>query len=53
MKTLDDDRKIQTFNVEHYGIKQRWHVVSSETLRQQAIKQMDKRVKKAIETVEK
>jgi transposase len=52
-KTLDDDRKMQTFNVEHYGIKQRWHVVSSETSRQQAIKQVDKRVKKATETVEK
>lgn len=52
-KTLDDDRKMQTFNIEHYGIKQRWHVVSSETSRQQAIKQVDKRVKKAAELVEK
>ena len=52
-KTLDDDRKMQTFNLEHYGIKQRWHVVSSETSRQQAIKQVDKRVKKATELVEK
>ena len=52
-KTLDDDRKMQTFNVEHYGMKQRWHVVSSETSRQQAIKQVDKRVKKATEIVEK
>jgi transposase len=52
-KTLDDDRKMQTFNVEHYGIKQRWHVVSSETSRQQAIKQVDKRVKKAVNLVEK
>lgn len=52
-KTLDDDRKMQTFNVEHYGIKQRWHVVSSETSRQQAIKQVDKRVKKAVDFVEK
>ena len=52
-KTLDDERKMQTFNVEHYGIKQRWHVVSSETSRQQAIKQVDKRVKKATEIVEK
>ncbi len=55
--TLDDDRKMQTFNVEHYGMKQRWHVVSSETSRQQAIKQaikqVDKRVKKATELVEK
>jgi transposase len=52
-KTLDDDRKMQTFNIEHYAIKQRWHVVSSETSRQQAIKQVDKRVKKATEMVEK
>jgi len=52
-KTLDDDRKMQTFHLEHYGIKQRWHVVSSETSRQQAIKQVDKRVKKATELVEK
>jgi transposase len=52
-ETLDDNRKMQTFNVEHYGIKQRWHVVSSETSRQQAIKQVDKRVKKATELVEK
>lgn len=52
-KTLDDDRKMQTFNLEHYGIKQRWHVVSSETSRQCAIKQVDKRVKKATELVEK
>jgi transposase len=52
-KTLDDDRKMQTFNVEHYGIKQRWHVVSSETSRECAIKQVDKRVKKATELVEK
>jgi len=52
-KTLDDHRKMQTFDVEHYGIKQRWHVVSSETSRQQAIKQVDKRVKKATELVEK
>jgi len=52
-KTLNDDRKMQTFNVEHYGIQQRWHVVSSETSRQQAVKTVDKRVKKAAEAIEK
>jgi transposase len=52
-KILDDDRKMQTFNIEHYGIQQRWHVVSSETSRQRAIKAVDKRVKKALELVEK
>jgi transposase len=52
-KTLDDDRKMQTFNVEHYGIAQRWHVVSSETSRQRAAQQVDKRVKKAAQVLEK
>ena len=52
-KILDDAWKMQTFEVEHYKIKQRWHVVSSETSRQQAIKQVDRRVKKATEIVEK
>ena len=50
---LDDDRKMQTFEVEHYGIKQRWHVVSSETSRQRAIKKVDKRITKEIKIVEK
>lgn len=52
-KTLADGRKIQTFNVEHYGIQQRWHVLSSETSRQTADKQVDKRVKKEAEMIEK
>ncbi len=52
-ETLDDDRKMQTFNVEHYGIKQRWHVLSSETSRQRAIKNVDKRVIKEDKTIEK
>lgn len=52
-KILDDDRKMQTFTLEHFGIKQRWHVVSSETSRQKAIKQVDKRVKKANAVIEK
>lgn len=50
---LDDDRKMQTFDVEHYGIKQRWHVVSSETSRQRAIKKVDKRIAKETKIIEK
>ncbi len=52
-KTLDDGRKIQTFNVEHYGMQQRWHVLSSETSQKTANKQVDKRVKKEAEAIEK
>jgi len=52
-QTLDDGRFMQTFNINHYGIQQRWHVVSSETSRQQAIKQVDKRVEKEAKRIEK
>jgi len=52
-QTLDDDRKMQTFNMEHYGIQQRWHVVSSETSRQRAVKKVDKQVIKEAATIEK
>lgn len=51
--TLDDGRLMQTFNVEHYDMKQRWHVLSSETSRQQAAKQVDKRVTAEAKTIEK
>jgi transposase len=50
---LDDGRMMQTFDVEHYDIKQRWHVLSSETSKQRAIKQVDKKVAKASITIEK
>jgi len=50
---LDNDRKMQSFIIEHYGIQQRWHVVSSETSRQCAEKQVDKRVKKEAKLIEK
>jgi len=50
---LDDGRFMQTFNVNHYDIQQRWHVISSETSRQRATKQMDKRVEKEAESLKK
>ncbi|MCI5163842.1 MAG: hypothetical protein D3917_17875 [Candidatus Electrothrix sp. AX5] len=34
------------FNVEHYGIRQRWHVVSSEASRQKSVKKIEKKAKK-------
>ncbi len=40
-QTLDDGRTMQTFNIEHYGIKQRWHVLSSKTSLKRAEKQVD------------
>jgi len=52
-KTLNDGRKIQTFEVEHYGMQQRWHVLSSETSKQRAIKQVDKKVSKEANVIEK
>ncbi|MDX8396002.1 MAG: IS1634 family transposase [Mariprofundaceae bacterium] len=52
-KILDDGRHIQTFNIEHYGIKQRWHVLSSETSKERAMKQVDKKVSKEAILVEK
>ena len=52
-ETLEDGRKVQTFNVEHYGMKQRWHVLSSETSRQRAIKSVDKRIGKEEKAIEK
>ena len=52
-QVLDDGRNIQTFDVEHYGIKQRWHVLSSDTSRQLASKQIDKKVAKEITAIEK
>jgi transposase len=42
--TLDDGRKMQTFEITHYGMKQRWHVLSSDTSTQRAARQIDKKV---------
>lgn len=50
---LDDGRKMQTFEVEHYGMQQRWHVLSSETSKQRAIKQVDKKVTKEASAIKK
>jgi len=52
-ETLDDDRKMQTFKVEHYGISQRWHVVFSDTSRQRGIKKVDKQVMKEAQKIDK
>lgn len=52
-KTLDDDRKVQTFNLKHYGISQRWHVVCSETSRQRGIKKVDKQETREAQKIEK
>jgi transposase len=43
-KILDDSRKVKTFEIDHYDIKQRWLVISSETSKQRAIKQVNKKV---------
>jgi len=50
---LDDDRKMQSFMIDHYGIEQRWHVVSSEMSQQRAEKKVNKRVKKEAKSIEK
>jgi len=52
-ETLADGRKIQTFNIEHYDIEQRWHVVSSDTSRELGEKQVKKRVLKEEEAIKK
>lgn len=52
-ETLDDDRKMKTFNLEHYGISQRWHVVHSEASRQRGIKKVEKKVSREAEKIEK
>lgn len=50
---LDDEREFQSFTLEHYGIKQRWNVVSSPTSRQMAHRQVEKKVKKEQTAVDK
>lgn len=50
---FDDGRKVKEFNVEHYEIKQRWLVVSSETSREKAVRKIEKKVKKEKVTIQK
>jgi transposase len=52
-ETLGDGRKMQTFEIEHYGMKQRWHVLSSDTSEQRAAQQMDKKVKQETAAIDK
>ena len=50
---LENDRQVKPFNLEHYGMQQRWHVVSSETSRQQADRAVDKKVTKEKKVIKK
>jgi len=50
---LENDRQVQVFTLEHYGIEQRWHVVSSETSRQQAEGKVAKKVTKEKQDIKK
>jgi len=50
---FDDGRKVKEFNVEHYEIKQRRLVVSSETSREKAVGKIEKKVKKEKVTIRK
>lgn len=52
-QTLDDGRFMQTFNINHYGMQQRWHVISSDTSRQRATKQVNQRVLKEADSIKK
>ena len=52
-RRLEDGRFMQRFKVNHYGIAQRWCVVSSETSRERAARQVDKRVAREAQSIEK
>jgi transposase len=52
-RMLADERFVQTFEIDHYGMTQRWHVLSSSTSRERAEKQVDKRIKKESDTIKK
>lgn len=52
-QTLDDGRVVQSFDIEHYNIKQRWHVLSSETSQRRATKQVEKQLGKEVKVIEK
>ena len=51
-REFDNDRKVQVFGLEHYGIKQRWCVVSSETSRAGAVRRTEKKAEKEKKGVE-
>lgn len=50
---LDDGRMMQAFEVEHYGINQKWYVLSSDISKKRAEKQVDKKVEKETKNIEK
>lgn len=47
------NRKVQVVNTTHYGITQRWHIISSETSRHRAVEQVKKRVARESVVIEK
>jgi len=48
---LEEDRMMQVIEVENYNMKQRWHILSSETSNNQAHKQVEKPVNKEGEKI--
>ena len=50
---LNNDRQVRTFDLEHYGMRQRWHAVSSETSLQQADRKINKKVTKEDKSIKK
>lgn len=50
---LDEASRMKTFKLTHYGMDQRWHVISSTTSRHNAIKQIEKKVEKESTVIEK
>jgi transposase len=52
-ETLDAENKTCSINVEHYGIKQRWIVVSSEQAEIRATKQINKKIVRELSCIEK
>lgn len=50
---LHNNRQVQTFDLKHYGMQQRWHVVSSEISRQQADRKVNKKVAKEEKAIKK
>jgi transposase len=52
-REISSTRKIQVFDVEHYGIKQRWCVVASEGARNRSENGVERRTKKEAEAIEK
>jgi len=48
---LEEGRMMQVIEVEHYNMKQRWHVLSSETSNNRAHKQVEKQINKESEKI--